>query len=434
MSELHRRFFDTLMKTQHLPPARMRAYQERLLGQLVTHARASTPFYRDTGRLDCLYRRDGTVDLSRWQEVPVLTRQEAREVGGRLHAESVPEMAGDTDSAGTSGTSGSPFTFLRSAALGMSSYVATDRMYAWHGIDGTGVMATLRVDPMGTRSRAVADQEWDWRPTMPGGRQVFLDSSRVDVDVHDWLARERATYLSTYPSTARDLARAILAGRKPPLALKAVITCGELLTPEARADIERGLAAKVIDRYASEEFGTLACECETGRMHLAPELNLVEILDADDRPVPPGETGRIVVTSFYNYATPFIRHDIGDLGHLSPGSCACGRSLPVLGAIKGRQRHLFHRPDGRRYWPFVPFYELNALLPLRQLQIIQRDLGTIVLKYVPEPGARAELDVISQFVSAKLQMEVEVVLQEVDAISRLPGGKYEDYVCEIPGD
>jgi len=52
--------------------------------------------------------------------------------------------------------------------------------------------------------------------------------------------------------------------------------------------------------------------------HVSADLVLVELVDDDGTPVPPGEEGRVVVTPFYGYATPLIRYDLGDRVEVTP--------------------------------------------------------------------------------------------------------------------
>ena len=84
---LVRRYLYNLRKTQYLPPERLLAYQRGLLEQLVRHALAHVPFYRDTGRLDALFRRDDTIDWERWGEVPLLTRSDVQRAGPALRSD-----------------------------------------------------------------------------------------------------------------------------------------------------------------------------------------------------------------------------------------------------------------------------------------------------------------------------------------------------------
>ena len=433
LSELQRRFIATLARTQWMAPAALRHYQARLLSDLLSHAATQVPFYRG-GRLAAVLGPDG-VDLTRWHEVPILTRQEARTTGALLRAETVPEVAGAASEVSTSGSIGSPFTFLRSAAAAFASRCCGERHYHWLGVpDGApiAVMRSVRDSQLSPAMDADAVDQSNVVPEPQWHPQVRFDTRRRDVDPVVWLAETGARHLVTYPTYARALARDMQAGRSPAVRLDLVLTFGEVLAGETRAEIETAFGARVADRYASEEGGMLAGECDFGNRHIQSEINLVEVVDEAGRPVPPGVEGRVVITPFYNYAMPFIRYAIGDRAVLSAAPCRCGRQLPLIKKIAGRSRHLFRFADGRRIWPMVPFAEVRRFVEMRQLQIVQVAHDRVVLHYVPEGDGRVDRDGATALVRRCLGVEVAVDFVVRDEIPRLPGGKYHDYVSLVP--
>ena len=84
-------FLKALDETQYLPPARMQAYQRRLLTRLLNHAHRETTFYAE--RLNPVMRADGSIDWDRWQELPILTRSQAQDNFTALCARSLPSAA-----------------------------------------------------------------------------------------------------------------------------------------------------------------------------------------------------------------------------------------------------------------------------------------------------------------------------------------------------
>ena len=85
------------------------------------------------------------------------------------------------------------------------------------------------------------------------------------------------------------------------------------MSDEIRQICRDVFGAPPIDQYGAQEVGLIACECVVcGHYHVSAEAMRVEILRDDGTHCSPGETGRVVVTSFYNYAMPFIRYEIGD--------------------------------------------------------------------------------------------------------------------------
>jgi phenylacetate-CoA ligase len=437
MTELHRRFTDTLERTQWLPTADLRRYEARLLAPVLAHAARDVPFYAD-GRLAAVVRADGGVDLSRWEEVPVLTRQEARTASAALAATNVPEFAGDALQDSTSGSTGSPFVFLRSGATSVASQCCGERHLRWHGVPDGAPVAHMRSQaprPMPNLTASDPASDTVTPPLTSSLRPILLfNTGDTAADPHAWLAETRARVLVTYPSYARELARDIRAGRAAPATLDLVQCFGEVLDEETRVEIATTFQARVINRYAAEETGMLAGECEHGRMHVQSEINLVEILDDAGRPVPPGTEGNVVVTGFYNYAMPLIRYAVGDRAALAAEPCPCGRGLPVLGHVAGRVRNLFRFAGGKTVWPFVPFAQLRHFIEMRQLQIVQTARDRVDLHYVPEGAGTVDHAGATAFVHRCLGVDVTVGFVARDSIPRLPGGKYLDYISLVPAD
>ncbi len=112
---------------------------------------------------------------------------------------------------------------------------------------------------------------------------------------------------------------------------------GLLLNASGRA-IEAAWGAKVYSTYGVTELASSLCECDAGAGgHLHPELLHLEIVDDAGQPVPDGEPGEIVGTTFGVEAMPLIRYRTGDCAAMFQSPCACGRSTPRLGPILGRK-------------------------------------------------------------------------------------------------
>jgi len=68
--QIVRRLVASLAKTQYTPAEELLHNQRSLLERLIRHARAHVPFYRDTGRLDALFKSDDTIHWENWSQVP----------------------------------------------------------------------------------------------------------------------------------------------------------------------------------------------------------------------------------------------------------------------------------------------------------------------------------------------------------------------------
>ena len=102
----------------------------------------------------------------------------------------------------------------------------------------------------------------------------------------------------------------------------------------AQRDYIHGFGVKTIRSalYGSVDAGPLghACtHCPDGVFHLMTDIQWLEIVDPlDDRPVAPGEAGRLLFTSTAREGQKVIRYDIGDMGRWLPGECPCGAPSP----------------------------------------------------------------------------------------------------------
>ena len=136
-----------------------------------------------------------------------------------------------------------------------------------------------------------------------------------------------------------------------------------------------GRGAPVFETYGSREFMLMGAECSVHQgLHLTTENLLLEVLDDAGQPVAPGTEGNVVVTDLTNRGMPFIRYANGDRAVLQPGACPCGRGLPRLAAVVGRQLDVLQTPEGGRLpGEFFP-HLLKELPAVQRFQVVQEQL------------------------------------------------------------
>jgi phenylacetate-CoA ligase len=99
--------------------------------------------------------------------------------------------------------------------------------------------------------------------------------------------------------------------------------------PATKAKIEAAFGAKAYDLPGLTEIAAWGFECDarSGLTHVHEDYCYPEVLDEQDRPVKPGETGELVFTSLYRKAMPLVRYRTRDLVRLTDRRCPCGRTL-----------------------------------------------------------------------------------------------------------
>jgi phenylacetate-CoA ligase len=260
-------------------------------------------------------------------------------------------------------------------------------------------------------------------------------SQAITIDVAaqaDWLVREDPAYLLTYPSNVLALAEHFERHGLSLPRLRQLRTISEMLLPEVRLAARRVWNVPVIDTYSTNEVGYLALQCPAHEhYHVQSEGVLLEILDAEGRPCAPGETGRVVLTPLHNFATVLLRYEVGDYAEAG-GPCPCGRGLPVITRILGRYRNLVMLPDGRRYWPQLGQIQARALAPISQIQVVQTSLEAIELRYAAARDlTHAEREALAAIVCRSIGHPFEVAFVPLPSIPRSPGGKFEDFICQV---
>ncbi|MGW5851067.1 acyl-CoA reductase [Streptomyces sp. NPDC055254] len=140
--------------------------------------------------------------------------------------------------------------------------------------------------------------------------------------------------------------------------LRKVFYGGEHFTQEQQRTLKDDFGIEVVRSitYGSTDLGPLGYQCTEssgGVHHLHADLHTLEILDlAEDRPVLPGGTGRLVFTTHARRGQRLGRYVIGDLGREVPGRCPCGRHAPrfeLLGRTGDVMRVATHFLHHRRF-------------------------------------------------------------------------------------
>jgi len=415
--------------------AALRKHQFSQLQDLLVHAWCTVPYYRS--RLESLGYQPGLqLDDELWRSLPLLKRADIYEAGDELASTKTPANHGRTFVSQTSGSTGEPVKVKSTSLTGVYWDVLTLRDHFWHKRDLSCVLAAIRVfndkktlSPDGARSS-------NWGKATKGlfrtGPVVALDIMTSVAEQADWLARNNPEYILTYPSNLEALARYCMENTVKLPALREVRTLGEIVTGSLRELCREVWDVRLVDVYSSKEFGYIALQCpEHAHYHVQSESVLVEVLDGEGEPCKPGEIGRLVITSLYNYAMPLIRYEIGDLAEVGI-PCSCGRGLPVIKRILGRTRNMLTLPNGDQRWPLVGFSKFRDIAPVKQFQFVQTSLQEILFRIVVErPLLAGEEDGLREIIRERLGHPFEIRFEYMEVIPRGKGGKYEEFVSDL---
>ena len=432
MSSLTETFFEALLRMQFMPAGVRRDYQRGLIERLLRHARAQVPFYRDSGRLDSLFRADDTIDWDRWQDVPVLTRREAQQNAAALYAEVVPPECGAVTSGYTAGSTGTPLTFRINGLMGAVGSAMMERGLVWAGLPAELTIALFRNDRDGSAAYPLGETH---QSVIRGtGRLTHRLSVQTPIEQQGhWLARVQPDVVISYPGALALLARnlpAVLSDHTFRLA----ICVGEVTTEQDRTAIEAGFRCPVLDLYSGAEFGPVAVEDPSVHsLFVCEETTLVEFIEqGPDFGGDDAAMAELILTPFYNYAMPLIRYAPGDFAVVDRKLPLDARTLRRIERVAGRQRNAFILPSGRHWWPTYQNKILYNFLDYQQIQFAQTAPDRIEIRYasdLPKPVMNAEK--LHAYLRAATPEPMLISLKRVERIASRASGKYEYATCEL---
>ena len=190
------------------------------------------------------------------------------------------------------------------------------------------------------------------------------------------------------------------------------------------------------DSYGAMECYLMATSCRmSGHLHLMSHLCIIEIVDLNNKPVPPGQYGeKILLTNLFNFTQPIIRYEMEDVLGYANQNCACGSPWPTLLPVQGRSKDFFYfkKPDGgyEKFLPNLLVIPLNYMQEIRQFQFVQTGRNDLTFKYVLRSDDLKIVENLKRTLKEALALKdlenyVKLKLDQVKFIPRDEGsGKY----------
>ena len=388
------------------------ALARQRLGRLLLHSARNTVFYnrrlQDAGieAADPILERDPYRALAAMPPVSKLELQQAGSrvlAGGRVHSK--------WRSSASSGSTGEPFrVHYEPRAWAMLKHLVKLRARRACGVGPRDRVVILDAVPAGVTASRLEQ-------AMGCGRISVLQPASA---VAAALLAFQPDVIYGLPSALQEAARALQA-RGDRLHVSAVFTSGELLDNSARVLLAGAYQAPIYDVYGTSETKEIAWECPQGGRHLNNDVVRLEVLDDSGRALPLGEEGNLVATLLVNRAMPLFRYLTGDRGVLLSGSCACGRSSPLLGVLTGRAADVLVLRGGQRISPYAFTSALERVSGVLRYQVSQLDPARVRVRAILEGSANRET--IADQMRSALRFDVAPFLDaDVEFVDHLPTG------------
>mgnify|MGYP003669434651 CR=1 FL=1 len=256
-----------------------------------------------------------------------------------------------------------------------------------------------------------------WWPT----KRVFLamanpSTNQLNKFVQDF-NRIKPALLQGYVDVVYEFAMYLLDNDikiNPP---KMVWVTSAPLFEEQRKIMEKAFGAPVCDQYGNTEILLIAAECpEQKGLHMMQDTVHIEFVDDNNQPVQPNTIGKILLTDLTNYAFPLIRYEIGDEGKYKDHMCSCGRALPLMDNVRGRQSINIQTPSGLRIRGehIMAMFE-GFMKVFKEIQLRQESNYSVCIEYVPRKlnQGSVEADKMTKLLMQRARCEIAVECKEI---------------------
>jgi len=370
------------------------------------------------------------IDVLNWNSIPIMTKKDLQKplverLSKRFTKNSVYVNK-------TSGASGKPFVFAKDKFSHALSWAIIQNRFGWFNLDFNNSKQArfygIPLDKKGYYKERLKDKL--------SNRFRFSVFDLSDVTFEKYLKKFQSTpfnYINGYTSSIVQFAKflknknSVLKNICP--TLKACVVTSEMLFEDDKKLMNAHFGVPIINEYGASELDLIAFENPDGVWQVNSETLFIEILDKNNNALPYGEEGRIVITSLYNKAHPFIRYDVGDIGILSKESTI---KKPILEKLIGRTNDIAILPSGKKAAGLTFYYITKSIIEddgkVREFIIEQQTVNTFKIIYISsETISEEKKKIITDEMEKYLEKGLQIKFEKRDQLIRSESGKLKQF-------
>ncbi|GEQ84843.1 AMP-binding protein [Patiriisocius marinistellae] len=414
-----------LLEIQAIPEADYEAYVHTLRKEIVNYHLRENSYYSNFV---------GASEMNNWEAIPVLKKRDLqRPLQERLshgfHSKNCYINK-------TSGSSGHPFIFAKDKFCHAMTWAEILDRFGWYSIDFNRSLQArfygIPLDTFGYQKERIKDRLSN-RYRFP----IFDLSDKKMEGFLENFRRKKFDYINGYTSSIVLFAKFIqqknilLTDVCP--SLKQCIVTSEMLFESDKKLMEKVFGVPVINEYGASELDLIAFTNTQNEFIVNSETLFVEILDENNKPLPKGELGRIVITSLYNKAHPLIRYDIGDTGRLTKDSTL---KKPILAQLIGRTNDVAILKNGKKVPGLTFYYVTKSVIEddgnVKEFVIEQHTLNHFKIIYTAKnPLLKTEEESVKKALFKYLENDLVLSFERVTVLNRNNRGKLKQFVCLV---
>ncbi|MES2575180.1 MAG: phenylacetate--CoA ligase family protein [Bacteroidota bacterium] len=373
----------------------------------------------------------GKTTFNNWNDLPIMTKKDFQKP--LIERLSTGFSLKNVYVNKTSGSSGDPFIFAKDKFSHGLTWANIINRFGWHGIDfNTSYQARfygIPLDFIGNRKERFKD--------FLSNRFRFSIFDLSDVVLEGFLKKfetEKFDYINGYTSSivlfAKFLQQKNIVLQDICQTLKVCVVTSEMLFDEDKILLEKQFGVPVVNEYGASELDLIAFQNPNCDWQVNSETLFVEILDENNTVLPYGKEGRIVVTSLFNKAHPFIRYDIGDIGILDEKSTP---KKPILKKLIGRTNDIAILPSGKKSPGLTFYYVTKSIIEddgnVKEFVVKQTKIDTFGIEYVSKIELNLEqIQKIEAAIALYLEKGLVFTFVRKEKLERSKSGKLKQFV------
>ena len=407
------RYYRQFIKTQYEPYELQKGRQEERLRKLINFAYNNVPYYTKLFKGNNINPKD-IKTVENLEKMPILTKQIIKQNWQDFIPKNINKIKYLNGSTG--GSTGAPLKYRMSkkdyeigCALlyrgwGNAGYKLGDKIAM---MGGSSLVPNIKSN----LKTKIQDFFLNFRHYSSFGM-----SEKNLLDYFNDINRWRPKFIRGYASSIYLFAKFIDENNlKLKCKIEAIFTTAEKLFKKQRQFIEKALGTSVFDNYGLNDGGISSYECKNHYgMHIDTERAILETINSNDKQIIE-QQGKILATSLYNYAMPFIKYDTGDMGIISDSECACGRKTLLLKEIIGRVTDTLKLNNIIIGSPVLTV--LMGKFDIEQYQIVQNNKTSIIIKIVQ--GKTYDKEINEGYIKASFYSHVGKINIKFDYVSSI---------------
>ena len=404
-----------------IPESEYEGFVEKSKNEIVAFHLRQNSFFRDL---------NGSGTFTSWNDLPILTKKDLQKPLAERLSDNYPDNKVFVSK--TSGSGGTPFIFAKDKPAHALSWASTIHLFGQYGIDfNKSLQARFYGIPL--------DFVGYWKERLKdflGKRYRFPVFDLSDIALEGMLKKFQHTkfeYINGYTSSmvlfAKFLRKSNVVLKDVCPTLKVCMATSEMLFESDRELLEVQFGIPVVNEYGASELGIIAFENPGKEWQVNAETLFVEIVDDNNQPVPNGKEGRVVITSLFNKAHPFIRYDIGDIGVLDEKSTF---KKPILKQLIGRTNDVALLPSGKKSPGLTFYYVTKSIIEddgnVKEFVIRQTTMDTFEVDYTSEKElSENQIKKIEAAIALYLEPGLRFTFVRKPSLARSSSGKLKQF-------